>query len=132
MTRTVMTDAQWKRLAELRERLRARDERARKRLEASCRRIRHTEGDERLLAYHERDRRDLIGLEYAAKFLRIPVDALLAATSGEPFFLDFGRSWNGERLRYFRSVELARFAAQHARGSSTRRARPRLAIAQAA
>jgi len=132
MNTNTMTDRQWKRLAELRERLRARDERECKRREEWCQRIRYTEGDRRARAHFERDRRATIAPEVAAKLLRIPVEALLAATSGEPFLLDFGRSWNGDRLRYLRSVELARFAARQARGASTRRARPRVALAQAA
>jgi hypothetical protein len=102
MTRTAMTDTQWKRLAELRERLRARDARHRRRVKASSRRIRWTRGDQKALAYFRRDRREPIGVEYASKLLRIPVEALLEATAREPFFLDFGRSWNGDRLLYFR------------------------------
>jgi hypothetical protein len=128
----ILTDRQWKRLTELRERIRARHERERRRREASCVRIRYTEGDRRARDYFERDRRATIALEIAAKLLRIPVESLLAATSEEPFFLDFGRSWNGKQLRYFHCVELMHFATSHVRNSSTRRAQSRPATTQEA
>ena len=82
----LMTEAQWKRLAGLRERLRIRDEQQAKALEECCA-IPWTHGDRELLAYTERDRRHLIGAEYASKFLRIPLPALLRATAGQPFAL---------------------------------------------
>ena len=129
MKAALMTKVQWKRLAGLRERLRIRDEQQAKALEECCA-IPWTHGDDELRAYAERDRRHLIGAEYASKFLRIPLPALLRATAGQPFALDFGRSWNGKRLRFFRSVELQRFAARQARGAST--GGTRLALVQAA
>jgi len=114
-----MSNRTWKRLAELRARLRARDE-AYDKAAAAVTEPRTSAGERRYHAYRRRDSRHLIGVAFAARLLRIPVHDLVGALRGEPFFLDFGLDRYGEPLRFFRSAELARYAARRLRGKEGR------------
>lgn len=125
MASMVMTKAQWRRVVELPERIRVRDERNERRREKSDRqwRERLTEADHRLHAWMDAHPRHAatIGPYYAAKMLRIPVDALLQETRGAAFRLDFGRRHDGRMLTLFYFKDLVRFAKARLRGEKAGR-----------
>jgi hypothetical protein len=104
-----MTDTMWRRLAALPERIRIRDERRKRRYRVAYVGPRFTAGDRRMLAHFRQDRHEVIGCDYAARFLRVPLDRLLAATKDQDFYLDFGLGHEGEPLRFFRVGDLMRF-----------------------
>ena len=108
-TRESLTARELARLADLPARIRARDVAARERLSRSWRPP-YTAGDDAFHQHIERDRRHIIGINYLATFLRVRKAALLQETRGQSFYLDFGRSWDGDRIRIVRTADLARFA----------------------
>jgi hypothetical protein len=115
-----MTEAMWQRLGELPARLKARDEAYRRKMEERFSWLPpYTPADEAAEAYFKTHKYRTLGVEFASRFLRIPVRALLKATRGQAFLLDFGRSHTGDRLRYFVYRDLVRFVKAHRRAAKT-------------